>query len=423
MFNLLITNQNKSFRRLWFAQLISQFGDRVHQMALVGLVFDRFSGSSLALAKLMAFSIIPVFLIGPVAGVFVDRWDRRTILFVCDFVRTLLVLSIPTIFIYRDSMVPIYIVVFLAFCFSRFYVPAKLSIIPDIVDDKNLLSANSLMTTTGMIALILGAICGGFIVEKMGTRSGFVFDAATFFISGMLIVSIPPRLRITLNRTQFMSKGKEAVHVFKQSFWEELRGGLHYLITNRDIRFIINMMFVLLCAAGAVYVVLVVFIQKTFGTITQDLGLLAVFLGIGLFGGVIGYGSWGKRFVWYKTIFFCMMTGGAMLIVFAYIVSRFPIFGLAALLALVLGLFIGPIFVAANTMAQKVSLENMRGKVFTAIEIVIHFAFLTAMLVSSLVADYIGEQWILIIVGVCVLVIGIVGFWQCGGNPDLALSE
>ena len=140
--------QNQNFSRLWWAQLISQFGDRIYQMALIGLIAERAPGSAIQLAKLMAFTVIPVFLIGPVAGVYVDRWDRRTTLFVCDFLRGLLVLAMPFIFIHRDSMVPIYIIVFLVFCLSRFYVPAKMSILPDLVSSENLLMANSLMTTT-----------------------------------------------------------------------------------------------------------------------------------------------------------------------------------------------------------------------------------------------------------------------------------
>ena len=182
--------KNKNFFFLWLAQLISQFGDRINQMALIGLIAGRTPGSAFELAKLMSFTIIPVFIIGPIAGVYVDRWDRRKTLFVCDFLRGLLVLSIPLVFISRGSMVPIYIVVFLAFCLSRFYVPAKMSIIPDLVSEKDLLVANSLVTTTGMIAFVLGCSMGGFIVEKFGAKGGFICDAATFFISGILVSSI-----------------------------------------------------------------------------------------------------------------------------------------------------------------------------------------------------------------------------------------
>ena len=152
--------QNRSFVFFWLAQLISQFGDRINQMALVGLVAGRQFGaaSTMELAKLLAFTIIPVFIVGPIAGVYVDRWDRKTTLFVCDLIRGFLILTIPFIFIAQQSMIPIYIVVFLAFCLSRFYVPAKMSIIPELVAAEHLHVANSLATVTGMIAFVLGAL-------------------------------------------------------------------------------------------------------------------------------------------------------------------------------------------------------------------------------------------------------------------------
>ena len=142
MIKLLTQAENRNFLRLWLAQLISQFGDRVHQMALVGLITERAGVSASSLAKIMAFTILPVFVLQPFAGVFIDRWDRRTTLFVCDIARGLLVLTIPLVFIRWDAILPIYIVVFLAFCFSRFYVPAKMSIIPDIVREEHLIVAN-----------------------------------------------------------------------------------------------------------------------------------------------------------------------------------------------------------------------------------------------------------------------------------------
>ena len=145
--------RNINFLRLWTAQFISQFGDRIHQMALVGLVAQRFPNSAIELAKIMAFTILPVFIIQPFAGVYVDRWDRRKTLFVCDVIRGLLVLTIPFIFMVKDSMIPIYIVVFLIFSCSRLYIPAKMSFIPDLVKEEHLLIANSMMTTTGKLRI------------------------------------------------------------------------------------------------------------------------------------------------------------------------------------------------------------------------------------------------------------------------------
>jgi MFS family permease len=409
MFNFLFHKDNRNFLRLWLAQLISQFGDRIHQLALVGLIAERSPGSALGLAKLLAFTIIPVFIIQPFAGVLVDRWDRRTTLFVCDLARGFLVLLIPFILMKTTTMLPVYIIVFLVFSFSRFYVPAKMSIIPDIVEKENLLQANSLITTTGMIAAALGAALGAFIIEWYGAKNGFLIDAATFFLSAVFLVNIRPPFKIKECSKKVIHAGKEIIGQFKVSVFIEIREGFLYIIRHREIRFIINILFVLLGAAGAVYVVIIVFIQETFHSATKHLGVIAIALVVGLFLGVVSYGRAGKKLSWESTIFSCLLSGGLMLVAFALLIQQYPSIWLAVLLAGILGLTVGPIFIAANTVAHVVSDESMRGKVFSALEIVIHLAFLTTMFISSWLSEYVGRAWILCAVGIICTGIGVGG--------------
>jgi MFS family permease len=388
-------------------------------MALIGLIAERAPGSAYNLAKLLAFTIIPVFIIGPIAGVYVDRWDHRRTLFVCDILRGLLVLTIPFCFMNQESMVPIYIVVFLTFCFSRFYVPAKMSIIPELVTERNLLMANSLMTTTGMLAFVLGCALGGLLVDKLGARGGFIGDAVTFVISGILIFSIPRDLKFQLNRRSLLEQGKEILRIEK-SFISEIREGWVYLRSRREIRFVINMLFILLAAAGATYVVIIVFVQQSFQSVTKDLGILAVFLGVGLFIGAIVYGKWGRMMPWYKTIFLSLIGGGLMIVAFAVAVSQYPNLMFAAALAFILGVSIGPVFIAANTIVHVVSDESMRGKVFSALEVVIHFAFLLAMLISSRLAEVVPGGAILTGVGILFALTGLIGLIRYKNGGDLA---
>src|SRR3989338_10439659 len=112
-------------------------------------------------------------------------------------------------------MVPIYIVVFLIFSFSRLYIPAKMSFIPELVDQENLLIANSMMTTTGMIAFALGASLGGFLIEKLGPRTGFIWNAMAFFLSASLVLSIDMKLHWRLNKKEFLERSHEVIDVLK----------------------------------------------------------------------------------------------------------------------------------------------------------------------------------------------------------------
>lgn len=423
MIKLLFSSQERNFQRLWWAQLISQFGDRMNQFALIMLVSERTSGSAMDLAKIIAFTIIPVFIIQPFVGVFIDRWDRRKTLFICDSVRALIVITIPFMLMNYNSMIPIYIAVFFVFCFSRFYVPAKMSIIPDLVHEDHLLMANSLMTTTGMVALALGGAIGGFLIEYVGSRNGFIIDAATYFVSGAIIFSINIPKEMIEHKQEYIQKGKEFVTKIKKSYWHEMKEGLQYLITHKEIRFIINIIFILLAAAGAVYVVTVVFIQEAFQSITRDLGILAVSLVVGLFGGVLCYGKWGKQAKWYHTIFVSLILGGTVLIILANVVNHYPNIFSAMLISFILGLTIGPVFIAANTAVHLVSDESKRGQVFSALEIVVHFGFLVAMFVSSWLSEFVPKVLILSSVGAIVAFVGLIGFWRSRYHKELEFTD
>ncbi|MFH1394659.1 MAG: MFS transporter, partial [Candidatus Omnitrophota bacterium] len=154
----------KNFFSLWLGQIISEFGDRLNQMALIALVYSKSPGSVIALAKVLFFVVVPVFVIGPVAGVYVDRWDRKKVMIISDVLRGVLVLTIP-VFVYFKLMIPVYIAVFFIFSATRFFLPSKMALIPAIVSKEKLLVANSLSNTTRMLATILGFAAAGFIVK------------------------------------------------------------------------------------------------------------------------------------------------------------------------------------------------------------------------------------------------------------------
>jgi MFS family permease len=150
-------------------------------------------------------------------------------------------------------------------------------------------------------------------------------------------------------------------------------------------------------------------VQKTLHSATKDLGLLVMFLGIGLFAGSLAYGRFGQRISHYKTIFVSLILSGIMLTIFALGIQRYPYFLPAAGLSLLLGLVISPIMIASNTIIHKVSDNAMMGKIFSSMEIVMHLGFLLFMFITSFLAEKIAQANILVTVG-CVF--GCVGIFN-----------
>ena len=185
---------SKNFFTIWFSQIVSEFGDKLNQMALVALVYSRAPGSVAAMAKLVFFIVIPVFLIGPLAGACVDRWNRKKVMIVSDVARGLMVIAIPFLVV-TGMMVPVYVLIFLSFSATRFFLPSKMAIIPSVVSEDKLLAANTLVSTTRVIASALGFVIAGFLVKWMGYVWGFYIDGATYFISAVLIFTVTVKIR------------------------------------------------------------------------------------------------------------------------------------------------------------------------------------------------------------------------------------
>jgi len=402
--------KNRNFFLLWLSQIISQFGDRLDQMALIGFITQRFPGSTFQMAKLLSFTIIPVFLIGPVAGVYVDRWDRRKTMYISDFLRGFLVLLIPLIFLNLRSLSGLYLIIFLVFSMGRFFIPAKLSIIPNLVRKEELLLANSLVNTTGMIAAVLGFGIGGIIVDWLGPKGGFYIDVLTFFISGIFIFLIT--LKVAETRRGLFVLGKEVLEVIKKSVFQEAKEGLIYLFKKIEVRFIMGILFMLWSALGSIYIVIIVFVQQRLGTLTKDLGFLIVFLGLGLFFGSLVYGRFGQRFSNIKAIFLFLFLSGSVLIGFSLGLQFIPNFLIAAISIFILGMSISPIMTACNTLIHQVSHEDMQGKIFASLEIVMHLGFLLSMFLSSIMAERFDRFWILIFVGIIFGLMGLSGLFR-----------
>ncbi|MBD3379726.1 MAG: MFS transporter [Candidatus Omnitrophica bacterium] len=400
----------RNFFALWSGQIISEFGDRLNQMALIALVYQKSPGSVMAMAKLFFFVVVPVFVIGPVAGVYVDRWDRKKVMVISDLLRGLLVLAVP-VFVYLDMMVPIYILVFLVFSAQRFFLPSKLALIPAIVSEDKLVVANSLSNTTRMIATILGFALAGLIVNAIGHMWGFYLDAISYLISAVLISVIAVPKRKWHKMTDELNKAGTIVsRSIRKNIWQEILEGFRHMVKRDSMKVVTGTLFLLMAGAGSVFCIIIVFIQSSFGTVTQDLGIFGVFLGVGLFAGTVLYGKIGQKLSSIRSIFACFSLSGLALGLFALYASSSPRLFLGGLLVLLLGGVSAPILTCNNTLIHKLVPDNVRGRIFSSMEAVMHLAFLVFMLLTAVMADYFSNLSILLTSGVIFALVGLAGF-------------
>jgi len=398
--------RNPQFISFWLGQVISQFGDRINQMALIALVYSRRGTAPIELAIVMAFTIVPSFLISPLAGVLVDRWNRKHTMVAADIIRAVLVVSIPLFCMHGTSMVPIYVLVFLVFSTSCFFLPSKFSVIPELVAPELLLIANSLINTTMIIAVVLGVALGGTLIEQVGPKTGFYIDAMTYAVSALLIGII--RIRAP-QRQAVLRPPATGIRVAIRQVWREFIAGVQYMRQHPYVQFVFMTIYLLMAAAGALYIAGIVFIQSIFDSVTRDIGFLAVFIGAGFFLGALGYGRFGHRISRLRMLYLGMLLSGLVVGMFALVLAWYPYIGVAAGLAVVIGITVGPIFISGNTLILEAIPADMRGRVFSFLGIIMNLGFLVAMFLASRLAEFYLPRQVIIGVGLCLSGYGVVG--------------
>jgi DHA3 family macrolide efflux protein-like MFS transporter len=187
---------NGSFSALWTGQLISLLGDRVHQVALAALVYGT-TNSAIAGALTFVAATLPNLLFGPLAGVLVDRWDQKRVLIVSDLLRAGIVLLIPVSV--SVSVVLAYPLVFLLTTVSIFFRPARTAVIPRVVREDELVTANSATWMSETLADVVGYPLAGLFVAFLGSALSLAFwlDSVSYVASALLVVAvvIPPVVR------------------------------------------------------------------------------------------------------------------------------------------------------------------------------------------------------------------------------------
>jgi MFS family permease len=184
-----LLRSNRSFRYLWFAEIISFLGDWFNTIALYSIV-NELSGTGRAVAGILVGKTLPVFLVAPIAGPLVDRLDRKVLMIVSDVARALLAVGLIVSHRY-ESLVGIYVCHVLMVSMAGVFIPARFAAFPQVTRPEELAAANALSGGTWSIMLALGAALGGWVTAAAGTDVSLALDSATFLVSAGFLLALP----------------------------------------------------------------------------------------------------------------------------------------------------------------------------------------------------------------------------------------
>jgi MFS family permease len=373
---------------LWLAQLVSSFGDWLAMVALFSLVAFRWQGTPYQVSGIILAYLVPVAVLGPLAGVFVDRWNLKRTMVMSDLLRAGIVLLL----ILATSLSQVYLLVALLSAVSIFFLPAQSSMIPLLVRKEELLVANALNAQAMNLTKILGPGVAGILVAWAGERTCFAIDAATFVFSAAMLAWISAS-------RQPAEAGRGVAAVLR-----DLREGLRFLHHHAVLRFIVVAMVAALFAIGAFDALIAVYVRDLLGGGPQVFGWMIALIGVGTIGGAALIGKFGQRQSKVALVLLGILGIGAGIFLMALITHT------AAALAccVLLGLLASAAIVPSQTLLQEATPRELLGRVnSTAISVMTTSQFL-AIAAAGKVADWIGIRPLYHLVAA--LLVGIAAF-------------
>ena len=257
------------FRRLWISQLVSIFGDFVALYAVIAMVSFQMHGTPRQVTLITVFFLLPLAVIGPIAGVFVDRWDPRRTMIVSDLARGVLILGL----VFSKAPEHVYAVLFIVSVFSSFFVPAQSVVLPQIVPANGLLSANAAMQQAMQLMRIVSPVISGMLVGWFGGSFCYYADSASFFISAAMVAGIA----IPARAAQPAKNMKSVV--------ADVMSGMKFILTHEVIGFVMMSIAAGMFAIGAFGSLIAVYVRDVLHMKEQMYGTLGSLVGFGMLAG------------------------------------------------------------------------------------------------------------------------------------------
>jgi MFS family permease len=360
-----LLRSNRSFRRLWWGQVISELGNWFNFIAGLGLVRMVSNGDPEVTTIMLLARLIPFTLFAPLAGAFVDRWSRRLVMIVSDLARVAIALGFLLVRRPEDLWIAYLCGVLLSF-FGAFFEAAKNAAVPNITGERDLLAGNALMFSSRFLLMSFGAALGGWTAVTVGYQAAFIVNAASFVGSAFSIWLIPEQE----TKQPGLEQSATATEKIKTSYWSDIREGWTYIVSHGPVAAILGINILWATGGGATNLIsdrLGGIVFAGMGGISGDSAVAALYFaaGVGLFLGMMIARRVGFYFeVHDRTPGFI---GWSLLIqgfLFA-LIGVMPNLWLACLLLLLSRMLLGAEFAVKETLLMRLVPDRLRGRVST----------------------------------------------------------
>ena len=375
--------RNGRFVRLWTAQLVSTIGDALTSLAAGIIVYER-TQSVLSVGLILMATAVPTLVFGLIAGVVVDRYDRKKIMIAADILRAAVVVTIP--FLITASIVWLYVLVIVSSSITQFFSPANESVLPEIASEEELGAANAIMAIAQFGSTAIGFAAAGFLASTNSIEAVFFVDAGTFLFSALMISLVR------------VDRLEETEHAGIGSVIRDIGFGARFIAKTPILRSLNLVRVPVLLCFGLQNVLLLPFALRALHATEFEYGLQEGLTSVGFVIGSLAMARLADRLREGQWLVLSYTAMGLMSLLYSF---QSAVLVAVSLMAIT-GAMNAPSFVAGRLINQRNTPREMRGRVFSTSYVLRDVVYLSGMALAGL-ADVIDVRLLFMVSSVVVI--------------------
>ncbi|SPF31353.1 Major facilitator superfamily MFS_1 [Candidatus Sulfopaludibacter sp. SbA4] len=379
----------REVRRIWMAQIVSVFGDFLAVFAVFSVVTFQLHGTATQVSMILVAYMLPLAVISPLAGVFVDKWNVKWTMIASDLVRAALVLVLVFM---RPNLNAIYAIFFALSTVSSFFIPAQSVAVRAIAPAAGLLAVNALMSQAVQGSQIISPAISGLLVQWFGANSCFLFDSASFVFSAAMVMSV------AIHRQRSAAAAASSV-------LSSLLQGFRFILTHAALSFVILSMTAGMFAVRCFGALLSIYVRDVLVSTAALFGILNSLIGIGMIAGTQSIHRFARKIPQQYLVIYGLSGMGAAV----FVTAVFGKVATTALGMLAIGFCAALVFIPAQTLLQKETPHDMLGRVSSSVMSLMAISQVLAMFVAGPVAQKAGIRNLYFGSAVMLVSIGAVG--------------
>ena len=389
-------------RRLWYAQIISVFGDFLALFAVIGILTFKLHATAQQVTGVQIAYMLPIAVLGIMAGVFVDRWPLKLTMVSSDSIRAALVLML----IFARQPWHFYAILAAISVVSSFFGPAQGVAIRSAVPLHGLRSANALMQQVMFGMRIIGPAVAAFMVASVGPTSCYILDSTSFVGSALLIASVPFLKPDASTPTQAApADPNREGHTALGKIWLDMKQGINFILHHAALLFVILAMAAGMFVLGCFGPLIAVYVRDSLHASTKFFGVGSAMIGLGMLLGINGLNTFGKKLSNTLLVYsglFGIAIGLVILTLLTHLWST--ILG-----NLIIGFAVAGIIIPAQTLFQQETPPELMGRVGSTFMSIIFAAQIAGLVLSGLLAQHIGVRQVFALCAIMLVVLMTVG--------------